>query len=180
MHDRHSPELRPVGIAASRSTDGDALVIVAVDHPSLADDIEHFVAAARAEPRRCGPSAAANPKPSRALLAEVSAPGPGFRVAAVLDGLVVAIARVDHRGEVWVVVGADHRGRGVGTALAAAVVARSRALGYTRLVMRSSRRSRAALAMGASMGFTVVDLGRGRVDLILDLLPHGATTGFSA
>jgi GNAT superfamily N-acetyltransferase len=81
---------------------------------------------------------------------------------------------------VWVVVGADHRGRGVGTALAAAVVARSRALGYTRLVMRSSRRSRAALAMGASMGFTVVDLGRGRVDLILDLLPHGATTGFSA
>ena len=78
------------------------------------------------------------------------------------------------------VVARDHRGRGVGRALAAAVVERSRALGYTRLVMRSSRRSRAALTMGASMGFTVVDLGRGRVDLILDLVPQSGDVECSA
>jgi GNAT superfamily N-acetyltransferase len=154
--------------------------IVAADHPSLAEDVDRFLAAARAEPRRCGPSAAANPKPSRSLLASVAATGPGFRVAAVGEGRVLAIARVDHRGEVWMVVGGDQRGRGVGSALAVAIVERSRALGYTRLVMRSSRRSRAALAMGASMGFTLVDRGRGRVDLILDLVPASVDAELSA
>ncbi len=68
------------------------------------------------------------------------------------------------------VVVADARGRGVGLALARAMIDRARADGCRRLVLRSSRRSRAAVALAESMGFVVVDLGRGRIDLILDLV----------
>jgi GNAT superfamily N-acetyltransferase len=154
----------------------DQLVVVAADHPSLTAEIERFVMDVRAESRFLGPTAAAAPKPGRTLLARLSEPGPGVRVAGTLDGRVLGLARVDHRGELWVAVTAEHRGRGVGTAIAAELISRCRTLGYTRLVMRSSRRSRAALALGASMGFTVVDLGRGRVDLILDLAPDASAT----
>ena len=83
---------------------------------------------------------------------------------------MVGLARVDDAGEVFVVVVAAARGRGVGLALARAMVDRARADGVARLVLRSSRRSRAVVALAESMGFVVVDLGRGRIDLILDLV----------
>jgi GNAT superfamily N-acetyltransferase len=147
----------------------DEVVVVAADHPSLTDEVDRFVMDVRAETRFFGPTAAAAPKPSRTLLARLGEQGSGMRVAATLGGRVIGLARVDDLGELWVAVAAEHRGRGVGTAIAAALIDRCRTLGYTRLVMRSSRRSRAALALGGSMGFTLVELGRGRVDLILDL-----------
>jgi GNAT superfamily N-acetyltransferase len=94
----------------------------------------------------------------------------GFRIAALHEGRVVGLARVDDDGEVFMVVVAEARGRGVGLALARAMIDRARAGGCRRLVLRSSRRSRAAVALAESMGFVVVDLGRGRIDLILDLV----------
>ncbi|HEX6658292.1 MAG TPA: GNAT family N-acetyltransferase, partial [Ilumatobacter sp.] len=82
---------------------------------------------------------------------------------------VVGLARVDDHGEVFIVVVAAFRGRGVGLALARAMVDRARSDGCRRLVLRSSPRSRAAVALARSMGFVVVDLGLGRIELILDL-----------
>jgi hypothetical protein len=41
------------------------------------------------------------------------------------------------------------------------------------VVLRSSHRSKAALSMGRTLGFQVVDMGRGRVDLVATLAPHG-------
>jgi hypothetical protein len=50
------------------------------------------------------------------------------------------------------------------------MVDRARSEGCRRLVLRSSRRSRAAVALARSMGFVVVDVGLGRIELILDLV----------
>lgn len=143
--------------------------VVSADHPSLDDDVAAFAAALRAEPRYFGPRSSANPKPTRSLIDRVCSRGDGVAVAALDEGAVVGLARVDDAGEVLIAVRPDQRGTGVGTALAATLVERARAAGYTRLVLRSSRRSRAATALGRTMGFTVVDVGRGRVELFLDL-----------
>jgi GNAT superfamily N-acetyltransferase len=143
--------------------------IVSADHPSLDDDIERFAQRLRAERRYLGPSASANPKPGRALIDGVCNVGDGIRVAA-LDGTdVIGLARVDPSGQVLIAVDPDRRGAGVGTAMAAELVRRARVAGHTRLVLHSSRRSRAATALGRAMGFTVVEQERGRVDLILHL-----------
>jgi GNAT superfamily N-acetyltransferase len=147
--------------------------IAAADHPSLDTAVAEFAARLRAEPRYFGRLDGSAPKPFPSLIARVCSRESGFRIAALYEGRVIGLARVDDRGEVYVVVAAAARGRGLGLALARAVVERARADGRTRLVLRSSRRSRAALALGVAMGFVAVDLGRGRVDLILDL---GAAT----
>lgn len=146
------------------------LRITAADHPSLDAGIERFADEIRAEPRYFGRLGGTDPKPFPSLVARVCSRESGFRIAALHKGRVVGLARVDDRGEVFMVVAAAARGRGVGLALARASVDRARADGFDRLVLRSSRRSRAAIALAESMGFVVVDLGRGRVDLILDLV----------
>ena len=124
----------------------------------------------RTEPRYFGRLDGTGPKPFPSLIARVCSRESGFRIAALHEGRVVGLARVDDAGEVFVVVVADARGRGVGLALARALIDRARAHGCRRLVLRSSRRSRAAVALAESMGFVVVDLGRGRIELILDLV----------
>jgi GNAT superfamily N-acetyltransferase len=70
-----------------------------------------------------------------------------------------------------VAVSLERRGQGVGTVLARSVVERARALGFVRLCLRSSRRSRAATSLATSMGFMVIERGAGRLDLVLDLAP---------
>ena len=147
--------------------------VVSADHPSLDDLVDRFAARLRAEPRRFGTVAGANPKPTRSLVERICRRGDGLRVAALDDGDVVGLARVDASGEVWIAVVPEHRGTGIGTAMAVELVRRARAVGYTGLVLRSSRRSRAAVALGRAMGFTVVDRGRGRIDLVLDLAVAG-------
>ena len=146
-------------------------LVVAADHPSLDDDIARFAVGLRAERRYFGPRAAANPKPFPSLIERISVRGSGFRFAAIDEGRVIGLARIDEPGEMLIAVAEHRRGQGVGKVLAGAAVERARELGYRRLLMRSSRRSRAARAMGETMGFMVVDQGRGRIDLILDLSP---------
>jgi GNAT superfamily N-acetyltransferase len=148
-----------------------ALHVVAADHPSLDDDVSRFAETLRSERRTFGPSGAANPKPFPSLVERLRRDDGGVRLAALVDGEVVGLARVDRAGEVLIAVAASHRGRGIGTSLASHLVERARAHGYGRLVLRSSRRSLAATSLGRSMGFAVVDQGRGRIDLILDLAP---------
>ena len=151
------------------------LLIVAADHPSLDGDVARFADALRTETRYFGPAAAANPKPFPSLVERLCSRQSGFRIAAKRGADVVGMAGVDDHGNVLIAVAEHQRGNGVGTVLARAVVERARTLGFTRLVLRSSRRSRAATALGAAMGFAVVDHGRGRIDLILDLVPVTST-----
>jgi GNAT superfamily N-acetyltransferase len=146
------------------------LRITAADHPSLDGGIERFADEIRTEPRYFGRLDGTGPKPFPSLVARACSRESGFRIAALHEGRVVGLARVDDEGEVFMIVVAAARGRGVGLALARAMVERARSVGCTRLVLRSSRRSRAAIALAESMGFVVVDVGRGRIDLILDLV----------
>lgn len=156
------------------------VTIVAADHPSLDGAVGRFLDELRREPRFSGPSSSANPKPFPSLvdgLSSAGAPDPtaGFRLAALDGARVVGLARVDPTGQMLVAVAPDRRGDGVGTHLARHVVDRSRAVGFTRLCLRSSRRSRAATSLATAMGFMVIERGPGRVDLVLDLTPTSHT-----
>lgn len=149
-------------------TDADAVLVVAADHPSLDRDVDRFVGALRAEPRFFGPSAAANPKPFPSLIAGLQA-GDGFRLAAVDDGEIIGLARVAADGELLIAVRADRRAAGIGTVLGRAAVSRACDLGYGRIVIRASRRSRAVRRIGDQLGCVVVHRELGRTDLILDV-----------
>lgn len=157
-----SPIDHPVDLAG--------ILVVAADHPSLAGDIDAFLDRVQREQRFFGPTARTNPKPFRSLI-ESLRERRGFRMAAVECGRIVGLARVDAAGELFLAVGPEHRNRGIGTALGSAMAERARDLHYTRLVLRSSRRSRAARRIGERLGAAVIDLGRGRTEFILDLVP---------
>lgn len=148
----------------------DEICIAAVDHPSLSGDIAGFLDRLQAEHRYFGPSARSNPKPSRSLIASLHE-SDGFRLAAVECGKIVGLARVDASGELFMAVAAEHRGRGIGSALGREVARRARQLDYTRVVLRSTRRSRAARRIGEELGCIVVEGHHGRTDLIIDLPP---------
>jgi GNAT superfamily N-acetyltransferase len=152
----------------------DEICIAAADHPSLDGDIDTFLGRLRAEQRYFGPSARANPKPSRSLTASLRGRG-GFRMAAVECGRIIALARVDGGGELFMAVDAEHRDRGVGTELGRMAAHRARQLHYTRIVIRSTRRSRAIHRIGEELGCIVVEGQRGQIDFILDLLPAERT-----
>lgn len=144
------------------------ILVVAADHPSLVGEIEAFLEPLQREQRYFGPTARANPKPSRPPLDGLRGRG-GFKMAAVECGRIVALARVDGAGELFLAVGSEHRNRGIGTALGQAIAARAIELHYGRLVLRASRRSLAVRRIGEQLGAVVVDLERGRTDLILEL-----------
>ena len=146
------------------------ILVVAADHPALVGDIDAFLDRLQREQRYFGPTGRANPQPFRSLIASLRERG-GFRMAAVECGRIVGLARVDRTGELFLAVGPEHRNRGIGTALGGAMAARARDLRVTRLVLRSSRRSRAAQRIGEQLGAVVIDLGRGRTEFILDLFP---------
>jgi GNAT superfamily N-acetyltransferase len=142
--------------------------IAAADHPSLHGEIAAFVDRLGAEQRWFGPTAKRNPKPTRSLLDALLGRG-GFRVAATDGDRIVGLARVDGAGELFLAVDVEHRGLGIGTALGRAAAERARDLFYSRLVIRSSRRSRAVRRVGEGLGCLVVDGRQGRIELILDL-----------
>ena len=141
----------------------DTPLIVALDHPSLIDAIDQFADELRCEQRFFGPRATPAPFPS--LINRVTSAG-GTRLGAMVDGQIVAMARVEASGDTSIAVSADWRGRGVGRALLLATVRRAGQIGISRLVLRSTQRSRSVAALGASVGAVTVDQGRGRVDLI--------------
>lgn len=141
-------------------------VVVAADHPSLDDQVAMFVDTVRDEPRYFGPTARRNPKPFPSLLSQLQQRG-GFRLAAMDDGHIVGLVRVDDDGCVHIAVAAEHRGQGTGTMLLSAATARAAHLQFGRLVLHSTRRSRAVRRLGERLGCTTIDLGGGRVDVIL-------------
>lgn len=142
----------------------------ATDHPSLAGDIEAFLDRVHSEHRFFGPTARSNPQPFRSLMTSLRERG-GIRMAAVECGRIVGLARVDGAGELFLVVGPEHRGRGIGTSLTQAMAERARQLHYARIVLRTTRRSHAARRVGEKLGAVVVHHGRGRTELIFELLP---------
>jgi GNAT superfamily N-acetyltransferase len=149
----------------------DEICIAAADHPSLDGDVETFLGRLQAEERYFGPSARSNPKPSRSLISSLRAHG-GFRMAAVECGQIIGLARIDGAGELFMAVDAEHRSRGLGIALGRAMAHRARHLHYTRIVMRSTKRSRAARRIGEELGCVVVEGHHGRTDFIIDLLSN--------
>jgi GNAT superfamily N-acetyltransferase len=142
------------------------IVIVPVGHPCLGAGVDRFLASLRAEPRYFGPTAKANPKPFPSLIEALGGRG-GFRLAAVEQGRVVGMCRVDRAGELHVAVVADRRGDGVGQELARAALQRAAELHYPVVTARSTRRSLAMLRLCEQFGCTVVELDRGRTELIL-------------
>ncbi len=146
--------------------------IISADHPSLGGDIDRFLVDLRSEQRFFGPSAKANPKPFPSLIEALRGRG-GFRIAAVECGRIVGLARVDGAGELFLAVVADRRGAGIGAALGRATLERAAVHNYRRVVMRSTRRSRAARRVAEQLGCLVVDHVHGRTDLILT--PLGLT-----
>lgn len=142
--------------------------IVAADHPSLDRELETFLAHLAEEPRFFGPRAAANPKPFPSLIRALGERS-GFRLAAVDSGRVIGLVRIDPSGYAHLAIAAERRATGIGTLLGRAALDRAIQLGYTRIVLRSTRRSRAARRVGESLGCIVVDHDRGRTDLIVDL-----------
>ena len=147
------------------------IVIAAPDHPALGPALARFAEELRAETRYFGRRGRAARKPTPSFVRRLVAPAPGVRLAALVDGRVVGVARADATGpdgpELRIAVVAEWRGRGVARTLTAQILERTGALGYQRLVVRSSRRSTALRALAASLGCELVDHGRGRIDVIL-------------
>jgi len=150
-------------------------IVAAPAHPSLDGGIVRFCDALRDETRWFGRRGAHAPKPQPSLIRRLESTAPGLRLAAVRDGVVVGVARIDIDApcgpELLVAVAAAWRRRGVALALGEAIVARAGAAGIERIVLHTSYRGDELRAVGAALGFQVVDLGRGRLDLIRTLRP---------
>jgi GNAT superfamily N-acetyltransferase len=166
MENEHGPHALADG--------GLGIAIVAADHPSVHSELERYFGELRAERRFFGPSASANPKPFPSLI-EALAERSGFRLVAFEHGRVIGAARVDPHGRLFLAVVPDRRGTGIGTLLGRAALERASALGFRRIVLRTTRRSRAARRVGEQLGCVVVELAHGRTDMILD--PASVSTG---
>ncbi len=152
------------------STTSAPIVLAAPDHPALDTALATFAAELRSETRYFGQRGRSSRKPSPNLVRRLVTPTPGVRLAAVVDGRIVGLARVDAAAvdgpELLIAIVEAWRGRGLARTLTASVLERSHALGHRRLVLHSSHRSPALRAIGQDLGFEVVDLGRGRLDLV--------------
>ena len=160
----------PTSLTAHESADFDDLgidggtpYVVALDHPSVIDAVEAFALELRSEQRYFGPRASPVPFPS--LINRVTSAG-GSRLGVMVDGRLIAMSRVESTGDTSIAVVTDWRGRGVGRMLMAATVQRAGQHGLGRIVLRSTRRSKAVQALGAAVGACTIDQGLGRVDLI--------------
>jgi GNAT superfamily N-acetyltransferase len=152
-----------------------APLMVATAHPSLDDAIRRFCAELRAESRYFGRRGAAAPKPARSSIRRLESSEPAIEIAAVVDGAVIGLARLDDAApagpELLIAVAQAWRGRGVALALGREIVARARGAGVPRIVLRTSHRRSDLRELGNALGFQVFDLGRGRVDLVRSLEP---------
>ena len=135
--------------------------------PSLDDELDRFFDELHDEPRYFGPSASENPKPFRSLV-EALRRRDGIKLAAMECGRVVGVARVDSGGELLIAVTADRRGIGIGSTLGHAAVQRAAFLGQRRVVLRTSRRHRAARRVGERLGGTQVNSTKGKTEFIVE------------
>jgi len=141
--------------------------VVDAIHPSLDDQLDRFFDELHDEPRYFGPSASGNPKPYRSLVDSLRRRD-GIRLAAMECGRIVGVARVDAGGELLIAVTADRRGIGIGTTLGHAAVQRAACQGQRRVVLRTTRRHRAARKVGEHLGGQQVERTRGKTEFILD------------
>jgi GNAT superfamily N-acetyltransferase len=146
-----------------------AMLTVSIDHPSLAGSVETFLRELRSEKRYFGRAVQARTKPFPSLINRLG-DSDGTRVGAFEDGRLVGLAKVDHDSIVTVAVSADRRDEGIGGHLLRTLLERARDHGHTRVVLPVSRRSDALLAVADELGALVVELGRGRVDLIFEFV----------
>jgi GNAT superfamily N-acetyltransferase len=154
-------------VAMETVHDSGGILVVDAQHPSLGAELDRFFDALRDEPRYFGPSASANPKPFRSLIEALRSPE-GVRMAAIECGRAVGLARVDTSGELFIAIVNDRRGTGVGTTLGRAVLDRAAEAGYRRVVLRTTRRSRAARRVGEQLGCVLVERARGRTEMVVD------------
>jgi len=148
--------------------DPDAVRIVAMNHPSLTASVDGFLAELRTEKRFFGRPSGWGSKPFPSLIARLAEPS-GLRMGAVEGGRLIALANVSDDGEVALAIVADRRGCGIGADLLSTLLRRARRVGYRRLVLPTTHRSPALLAVADVLGAVAVDVGLGRVDLIFDV-----------
>ena len=141
-------------------------VLAAPGHPSLDGAVARFCDDLRAESRWFGRKADHAPRPSAALVRRLAADGPGIRLAAVHDGELIGLARIDLSGpggaELLVAVAESWRRQGRRPGPRSRGRGARPCRGIPRIVMRTSYRGSELRDLGASLGFQVVDLGHGR------------------
>ena len=153
-------------------------VVAAPCHPSLDGAIDRFCDGLRVETRWFGRRAATCTKPAPSLIRRLASREPGIRLAAVVHGEIIGLARIDlgsaSAPELLVAVAGPWRRQGVALALGRAVVERAQEAGIDRIVLRTSERGVALRELAVELGFEVVDLGHGSVQLIRGREPVGA------
>jgi GNAT superfamily N-acetyltransferase len=152
------------------------LVIVAADHPSLDGAIAALGSALRAETRYFGRRGQQAARPSPILVERLTTAVCRNRLAGMVAGEVVAVAAVDDDApdgpELLIAVARKWRGRGLALALGRELVARATQRGLERIVLRTSHRSSDVLEAGRQLGLEAIDLGRGRLALVRQLVPQ--------
>ena len=118
-----------------------ALLVVAVDHPSLDRALADFLAELRDELDAGGRTPSR--RPSAALIDRLAA-GRTMRLGVMAGPRLVAVAAVDNDGAVAIAVARDHRRRGIANDLMEVVNARAAAIGYPPLHRYSVPRTRLA------------------------------------
>lgn len=139
-------------------------IIVALAHPSVEAAIAGFADEMRGEQRFF---ATATPKLATSSLQRLVADG-GIRLGVMIDQRLIAMSRVERDGSSVIAVVRAVRGRGVGRRLLESTLRRAADHGHERVVFHSSRRSKAFVELAAAVGATLVDQGRGQVDLIFE------------
>jgi GNAT superfamily N-acetyltransferase len=156
-----------------------SFLVSAPGHPSLGGAIERFAGELRAERRSFGRRGPAARTLSPMLIRRLLEPTPGPHLAAVVDGTVIGVARIDAAAptgpELLIAVVESWRGRGVASALGAQVVARAASQGVHRILLHTTVRAPQVRSLGAALGFDLVAIDGGRVDLVWRRAPVART-----
>ena len=159
-------------IAHPVETDPTEHLIVALGHPSVEQAIAAFAAELAREQRFFGTAA---PRLPASSLSSLTTHG-GIRLGTMVGQRLIGMSLVDHGGAAIIAIVQQQRRQGVGRHLLDATLRRAAAHGHERVTFRSSWRSRAFVGLAESVGATVVDHGRGRIDLVFEVgaLEHTA------
>ena len=147
---------------ATTSTDR---LLVALAHPSLEQAIALFADELAREQRFFGTAA---PKLPLSSLECLTTHG-GIRLGMMVEQRLIGMSLVEPDGSAFIAVAQHQRRRGVGRQLLHATLQRAAAHGHDRVTFRSSWRCKAFVRLAESVDATVVDHGRGRIDLVFQV-----------